>query len=53
MLLQFLTGLSHLRRVLKAIHLVDLPDCPAGPDLTKLLTDVAAASTAVLQKLVK
>ena len=53
MLVQFLTGLSHLRRVLKAIHQVNLPDCPAGPDLTKLLTDVAAASTAALQKLGK
>lgn len=53
MLLQFLTGLSHLRRVLKATRQVDLPDCPAAPDLTKLLTDVAAASTAALQKLEK
>jgi hypothetical protein len=53
MLLQFLTGLSHLRRVLRAIHKVDLPDCPASPDRTKLLTDVAAASTAALQKLGK
>jgi len=53
MLLQFLTGLSHLRRVLKATRQVNLPDCPADTNLTKLLTDVAAASTAALQKLGK
>jgi hypothetical protein len=50
-LVQFVTGLSHLRRVLKAVRLANVPDPPPDPNLTKILTEVAAASSAALKKL--
>lgn len=50
-LVQFLTGLSHLRRVLKAVRLANVPDPPPDPNLSRLLTEVAAASSAALKKL--
>ncbi len=51
MLAQFLTGLSHLRRVLKAIHQVNLPDPPPDPELAKYLAEIMAANAAALKKL--
>ena len=49
-LVQFLTGLSHIRRVLQAVHMAKVPDESPGPDFPKLVADLMDATTAALKK---
>ncbi len=51
--LQFLTGLSHLRRVAKAVRSANLAAPTPDPNLPKLLGDLITAATAVLNKLAR
>jgi hypothetical protein len=46
---QFLTGLSHVRRVAKATAAASVPDPAPDPDLAKLLADLIKAATAKLK----
>lgn len=48
--IQFLTGLSHLRRVLYAVHTVKVSDTPPNPDFSKLLAGLIEAATGALKK---
>jgi hypothetical protein len=50
LVIQFLTGLSHVRRVAKATVAANVPDPPPDPDLAKLLADMIKAATAYLNK---
>jgi hypothetical protein len=49
-LIQFLTGLSHIRRVLKAVHMSKIPDPKPTPDFPQLLNDLIDATTKALNK---
>jgi len=49
-LVQFLTGLSHVRRVLHAVHVANVASPQPDPDLAKLLGELIAAATAALKK---
>ena len=49
-LIQFLTGLSHLRRVLKAASLAHVAAPKSDQNFAKLLADLIAAATAALNK---
>ncbi len=49
--IQFLTGLSHLRRVAAAVRETNIPSTKPDPDLSKLLGDLITAATKVLNKL--
>jgi hypothetical protein len=48
--IQFLTGLSHLRRVLHAVHLAKVSEPAAHPDFSKLTGKLVEAVTAVFEK---
>jgi hypothetical protein len=49
LVIQFLTGLSHVRRVAKATVAANIPDRAPDPDLAKLLADLIKAATAKLR----
>lgn len=49
-LVQFLTGLSHLRRVLRAVYFANVTPPKPDPDFPKLAEDLITALTAVLEK---
>jgi hypothetical protein len=51
--IQFLTGLSHLRRVLHSVHLAKVSDSPKDPDLAKLAGSLIESLTALLNKYAK
>lgn len=50
---QFLTGLSHLRRVLRAVHLTKVSDPPKDPDFSKLAGSLVESLTSLLNKYAK
>lgn len=49
-LIQFLTGLSHLRRVLKATHSAQVTPPTPDPDFPQLFADLVTAATAALKR---
>lgn len=49
--IQFLTGLSHVRRVLYAVHMVKASDPAPDPDFSKLLASLIEAARDALKKL--
>lgn len=51
MAIDFLTGLSHLRRVAKAVRDAEISSPNPDPDLSKLLEDFFTAATKLLKKL--